>query len=113
MRPTSRAEIEALPSDGLPDYYRLTEKIVVSFHDWDYGDSFGFNYYDSGQLRCGRCDSRYCEQTCEAGRPGYVYVVGKGWLPVEAGWEAVESEAARGMKTRIEFYPTSFEKETP
>lgn len=48
--------------------------------------------HESG--RCGWCDSRYCYDACYADTPGYVYVVGHGYIPfdkarmIEAAWDA-------------------------
>ena len=35
---------------------------------------------DGGDVRCGRCDSRYCFAGCYAGEPGYVERPGVGWI---------------------------------
>ena len=60
---------------------------------WDFGPGAGNCYFDFAAMRCGRCDSRYCYTACYAGAPGYVYVVGQGYIPfgdaaeIEADWE--------------------------
>lgn len=108
--PQSKAEIEALPEDpNTPEFRLLTDDITVAYIDIDYGDGYGSSYWQSFSNRCGRCDARYCTEVCNAGAPGYVYVVGEGWLTVRNGWKAVEDRDAIGQKTRIEFYPNSFD----
>jgi hypothetical protein len=42
--------------------------------------------------RCMTCDGRYCGASC-AGRPGYLYVVGRGWVSPEVA----ESLDAQGL----------------
>lgn len=51
--------------------------------------------------RCFYCDSRYCSAGCNAGKPGYVYTVGHGWLTFpQAAW--VENHwATRGLEYGI------------
>ena len=60
--------------------------------------------------RCVRCDSRYCGAVCDADRPGWVYAVGRGYIPfcdaatVERQWEqrGVEYGIHHGIR-RVEW----------
>lgn len=109
-RPTSKAQIEALSADPhISGFYKLTDAITVAYIDADYGPGCGSCYWESFSGRCGRCDARYCTEVCNAGAPGYVYVVGEGWVTTGQGWQIVEQRDAEGLNSRIEFYPNSFD----
>ena len=69
--------------------------------DW-YGEGFGQKFWDNDSDRCGRCDSRYCQNGCYAGGAGYVYAVGYGWVTFQRAQEIEASWAAQGFDYGID-----------